>query len=195
MTSTHACAHKRDTLARFRTGTLRHTHGPGKQRHTCARTDECWHTVTHTHKRSESSSQLTSPTRTCLDFFPSPPYPSDDVFATSGGTHYIRGCRDTTLVGGREKARARERKEPWLPEMAEQLREREEKKSGAEREKGPLIGGDIDGRIPWQIYHTPRVVKPQSPRIPQQKAWVPPSGHPVAIWPFSALWGCCSGLP
>lgn len=93
---------------------------------------------THTHKRSESSSQLTSPTCTCLDFFPSPPYPSDDVFATSGGTRYIHGHCDTTLVGGRERESAREREKAMAAcdGKATEGKKRGKKEQGRVRESG-----------------------------------------------------------
>lgn len=84
----------------------------------------------------------------------------------------------------RESKRERREKETWLPGMAERLRENKGKKEqGSARERTPNQG-DIDGRIHWQIYYELRAVKPQAPQIPQQKAWVPPSGRPAAIWPF-----------
>lgn len=137
---------------------------------------------TLTHKRLESSSQLTSPTRTCLDFFPSPPYPSDDVFATSGGTRYIHGYRDAMDAGERDGESYRGEKGclRWQSDWGG----KRQNKWGREGERSPNQGGR---RGTNSSAYTPSVA---SNLNPQQKAWVPPSGRPVANW---AIFGVVLG--
>lgn len=140
------------------TQTRKHTHThSGKQRHT--HTQMLAYSDTHTHKRSESSSQLTSPTCTCLDFFPSPPYPSDDVFATSGGTRCIHGHCDTTLVGGRERESAREREKAMAAcdGKATEGKKRGKKEQGRLRESGGHRRTDPLANPSW-------AVEPQTPQ-------------------------------
>lgn len=141
---------------------------------------------THTHKRSESSSQLTSPTCTCLDFFPSPPYPSDDVFATSGGTRYIHGHCDTTLVGGRERESAREREKAMAAcdGKATEGKKRGKKEQGRVRESGGHRRTDPLANPSW-------AVEPQTPQNSTAKRL----GYPLvgAWWQLGRFGFVCGG--
>lgn len=111
--------------------------------------DEIWHTVTHTHKRLKSSSQLTSPTRTCLDFFLSLPYRSNDVFATSGGTRYIHARWDTSK---RKERSAREGKGVTAAREG-RTTEGQPREEWDKVMEGAGNQGQVDGKIPWVMYH------------------------------------------
>lgn len=145
---------------------------------------------THTHTqtlRVGSESRLTSPTRTCLDFFSittaSLRWCICDIWRCSLYSWVLRykACR---------REREREKRTRVMVAWDGRMTEGKQKKEWARvRERTPNLG-DTDGQIHWQIYYELLTIKPQAPRIPQQNAWVPPSGRPAVIWPF---W-CCGGV-
>lgn len=175
VTSTHGSAH-----SRVRADARKHT--PWRNRHTHTHTDECWHTVTHTTLRELKSAHIphlyvpwlfsitTASLRWCIC----------DIWRRS-----LYSLVPRYHVSGREKKRRRERKThdclrwQWESEKKEQDRARGHLTRGTNTYS--LIGKWI------------RAIKPQALRNLQQKAWVPPSGHPAAIWYFMCWWSRGAG--